>query len=202
MRIFYVITASAFLALASPLAAEQAVHRQLEAHVHGQGSLNIAIDGNKLDMELKAPGADIVGFEHAAESTAQKAAVEQAKVALAEFLNLFKLPGNANCKVDKADVAVRTEEHHHHDDEHADAGKKAADGAKDEDHDEHDGHSGFHARYLLTCAAPANLTALETTYFKAFAGAQALNVSVVTPKGQSQMQLTRDKTILALAGLM
>jgi ABC-type Zn2+ transport system substrate-binding protein/surface adhesin len=102
-------------------------------------------------------------------------------------------------------VEIRKEEHHHHDEEHADAGEKPAGGDKDDDgddHDEHAGHSEFHAQYSLICDAPANLTALETTYFTAFAGAQALNVNVVAAKGQTQMQLTRNQTTLALAGLM
>ena len=204
MRNLSALLASASLALISPLAAEEAALRQLGAHVHGQGSLDIAIEGTKVDMEFEAPGADIVGFEHAAETDGQKAAVEKAKITLGDVLALYKLPAAAGCKLNKADVEIRNEEHHH-DDDHAGADAKAGDGAKKEDHDDRDGHAGhseFHARYSLTCAAPANLTALETTYFKAFAGAQALNVSVVAAKGQTQMQLTRDKPILALAGLM
>lgn len=207
MRFFYAIIALASLALISPLAAEEAGHRELGAHVHGQGSLNIAIEGNKLDMEFEAPGADIVGFEHEASTGDQKALVEKAKVTLGDVLTLFKMPSNAGCKIEKANVEIRKEEHHHHDDEHSGAGAKAGNGAKvedhdDDDHDEHGGHSEFHAQYSLTCTSPANLSAIETTYFKAFAGAQALNVSVVAAKGESQVQLTREKTTLALGGLM
>ena len=212
MQISYATMALASLALISPLAAEEAGHRELGAHVHGQGSLNIAIEGNKLNMEFEAPGADIVGFEHEASTAEQKALVEKAKVTLGEVLTLFQLPGKAGCKIEKASVEIRKDEHHHDEDEHAGGEAKAGSGAKSEDHDEdghgehahdeHGGHSEFHALYALTCAAPANLTALETTYFKAFAGAQALNVNVVAAKGQSQMQLTREKTTLALGGLM
>ncbi len=212
MRFFYAMMAMASLAHIAPLAAEEVGHRELGAHVHGQGSLDIAIEGNKLNMEFEAPGADIVGFEHEASTAEQKALVEKAKATLGEVLTLFKLPSNAGCKIEKANVEIRKEEHHHDEDEHAAGEAKAESGAKKEDHDEdghdehahdeHGGHSEFHAQYALTCAVPANLTALETTYFKAFAGAQALNVNVVAAKGQSQMQLTREKTTLALGGLM
>ena len=41
-------------------------HRQLGAHEHGHGNFNIAIEGKSVSMELEAPGADIVGFEHKA----------------------------------------------------------------------------------------------------------------------------------------
>ena len=35
---------------------------QMDAHVHGHGILNIAVEGQVVEMELEAPGADIVGF--------------------------------------------------------------------------------------------------------------------------------------------
>ena len=212
MRQSLMLLASTALAFTSPLAAEEAAHRQLGAHVHGQGTLNIAIEGGRIDMEFEAPGADIVGFEHAAESADQKTAVDKAKVTLSDALALFKMPKDAGCRLDKADVDVRKEEHHHDGDEHDDdhehdaaapeADAKAKAGGHDDDHDEHGAHSEFHAKYSMTCQSPAHLTGLETTYFKAFAGAQALNVSVVAAKGQSQMQLTREKPTLALGGLM
>src|SRR6185369_1509759 len=54
-------------AVASPaFAAEE--HRELGVHEHGRGTLNIAIEGNKVTMELEAAGVDIVGFEHAAKT--------------------------------------------------------------------------------------------------------------------------------------
>jgi hypothetical protein len=203
MRTVHACLAVVALALTSPATADEAPHRQLGAHVHGQGTLDIAIEGKKVEMELVAPGADIVGFEHEAESPDQKLAVEKAKATLDQVLTLFKLPKDANCGIDKSSVEIRKEEHHHHD---GDADGKAENHDEDEDthdaHGEHGGHSEFHAVYSLTCATPASLTALETTYFNSFAGAQALNVSVVAPKGQSQMQLTREKTLLDLAGLM
>ncbi|QSA19144.1 DUF2796 domain-containing protein, partial [Vibrio furnissii] len=39
--------------------------RQHDAHVHGQVELNIAQDAHDLLIEITAPGADVVGFEHA-----------------------------------------------------------------------------------------------------------------------------------------
>ena len=41
-------------------------HRELGPHVHGHGTLNIAIEDKRVSMELEVPGMDIVGFEHAA----------------------------------------------------------------------------------------------------------------------------------------
>src|SRR5258708_3075099 len=62
--------------------------RELRADQHGRGHLNIAVEGNKVSMELEVPGADIVGFEHAAKTDREKAAVETAKTQLAAPLTL------------------------------------------------------------------------------------------------------------------
>ena len=68
---------TAVFALAGALAATAAVaeeRRELGAHEHGHSTLTIAVEGTRVAMELSAPGADIVGFEHAAETDEQKAA--------------------------------------------------------------------------------------------------------------------------------
>jgi hypothetical protein len=185
------ITTSALASLvilcAVPAVAEE--HRQLGPHVHGQGTLDIAIEGKKIAMELVAPGMDIVGFEHVATTDAQKAAVEKAKAKLTDVLSVFKLPAAANCKVDTANVESRKETHQ--------PGEK-----DDDDKPGEPEHSEFHATYALTCEAPESVTGMETAYFSDFAGGQLLNVNVTSPKGQTQAQMNRAKPTLDLAGLM
>lgn len=171
--------------------AEEAKHRQLGPHVHGQGTLDIAIEGKKIEIELVAPGMDIVGFEHVASNDEQKAAVEKAKGKLTDVLAVFKLPAAAGCKADVAKVESRAEVH--------------KPGEKDDDDDDKPGapqHSEFHATYTITCAAPENVTSMETAYFTDFSGGQLLNVNVTTSKGQTQAQMSRDKPTLDLAGIM
>lgn len=176
---------------AAPGLAAEAPQRHAGAHVHGQGTLNVALDGNALAIELEAPGADIAGFEHAATSDADKAALDAAKAKLSAALSLFKLPGEASCKLDSADVKVEAEDHD--DDEDAAAHDKNV-------HEEHGGHSAFHAAYALTCAKPDKLAKIETSYFAQFPNAQTLNANVVTAAGQTQAKLTREHAILDLAG--
>jgi Protein of unknown function (DUF2796) len=191
MKTFTGLVSAAFI-LASPALAEEATHRQLGPHVHGQGTLDIAIEGKKIEMELVVPGMDIVGFEHMPSTDEQKALVENAKAKLTDVLTVFKLPAAAQCKVATANVESRKEVH--------------KPGEKDDDEEEekkpgHE-HSEFHASYAISCDAPESLTGLETVYFANFAGAQLLNVNVTTSKGQTQAQMTRDKPTLDLAGVM
>lgn len=186
-----VVSALASLAIlaALPALAEQAQHRQLGPHVHGQGTLDIAIEGNKIEMELVAPGMDIVGFEHVATTDEQKAAVEKAKAKLTDVLSVFKLPDVAKCKTETANVESRKETHQ--------PGEK-----DDDDKPGEPEHSEFHATYTITCEAPDSITGLETAYFTDFSGGQLLNVNVTTSKGQTQAQMTREKPTLDLTGVM
>ena len=174
-------------------------HRELGPHLHGHGTLNIAIEDKRVSMELEVPGMDIVGFEHAPSTDDQKAAVEKAKGQLAKPLGVFSLPAAAGCTVAEAKVAIEAE-HHDGDDDGHDAEKK--DAAKDEDHDEHAGHNQFRASYALDCTAPAELTTIAFDYFTLFAGAHDLTVNVVTTKGQSKYEVSRDKPTLDLGGIM
>lgn len=190
LKTFTGLAAAAFI-LVSPALADEVEHRQLGPHVHGQGTLDIAIEGKKISMDLVAPGMDIVGFEHIATTDAQKQAVEKAKAKLTDVLGVFKLPASANCKADAANVESRKETHHP--------------GDKDDDDDDKPGapqHSEFHATYTITCEAPESITGMETVYFTNFAGAQLLNVNVTTSKGQTQAQMTRAKPTLDLTGVM
>ena len=181
-------------ATAIPLAAQ--AHREVGAHEHGRGTLNIAVEGNRVTMELEVPGADIVGFEHAAKTRREKAAVEKAKAHLAAPLALFVLPASAACRVTEAKVEVETGAHGHG----AKATAKGAHAGKTSA--KSDGHSEFHAEYAFECAAPGHLTAIEFGYFRAFDGAQKLTVNVITAKGQSKFEVTRATPSLSLAGMI
>jgi hypothetical protein len=198
------LAALAAVSLASIPGRAEDEHRQLGAHEHGHGTLDIAVEDNRVSMELEAPGMDIVGFEHEATSDEQKAVLEKAKAELAKPLALFKLPEAAGCSVKEARVALEAEhedadhEKHataeeHHDAKHADA---------DHDGDERGGHNAFHVTYALECEKPASLTAITFDYFKAFAGAQNLTVNVVTTKAQNKYEVSRDKPELDLGGMM
>ena len=173
-------------------------HRELGPHVHGHGTLNIAVENKRVSMELEVPGMDIVGFEHAASTDDQKKIVEGATAQLNKPLEVFKLSEAAGCSVADAKVAIEPEHHHDgDDDDHGADHDKAAGG-----HDEHAGHNEFHVTYALDCKEPASLTAITFDYFRMFAGAHDLTVNVVTAKAQNSYEVSRDKPELDLAGVM
>lgn len=188
-------------ALASlPALAEDA--RQLDAHVHGAGALNIAIEGALMAIELEIPGFDLVGFEYEASREEDKAAVRAALVTLSDPLNIMALPEAAGCAVTDAAVDIETEGEGHDDHGHDDHD----DHSGDKDHDAHAegeaSHNEYHAAYLLTCDDVSALTSLELTYFAQFDNAEELEVQVVTDKGAFLMEATPDAPVLDLGEAM
>ncbi|WP_281709282.1 zinc uptake protein ZrgA [Phaeobacter italicus] len=213
------------LLAAAPALAEES--RQLGTHEHGVGLMNMAIDGDVLAIELNVPGADIVGFEHAAKAEADRAAVERALAVLADPANLIALPAAAACRMDEAvahllgDTEAASDEHAAHDDhahddhdhaahdhdshEHDDHGE-AAHADHDEAHhaEHHDtagGHTEFHAAYRWTCTNPTGLTSLAFPYFTAFENARELELQVITRSGAQAFEVMRDTPQVQLDGL-
>lgn len=219
-----------FLALSATISAPALANetRQLDAHEHGVGQLNIAFDGDHIAMELHAPGADIVGFEYAAESAEDRAAVDAAVATLARPLDLFVLPEAAGCSVVQASAELESEEAHEdhdddhghddhdedhaedHDDDHAhddhdeDHGEEHAHEDHDDDHDAHAegaGHTEFHAEYLLTCADPAAVSEITFAYFETFPNALEVEVQVLSADGATAYEVERDAPELDLRGM-
>lgn len=166
--------------------------RQVGAHAHGQGKLGIAFERKTVEMEVEAPGSDIVGFEHAAKTAEQKATVAKARATLAKPLALFKVPDAAGCKVVSAKVKLVGGGAHDHGHGHSHgkaAPKDKADSAP---------HSEFHGEYKLTCAKPELVGTITLDYFTVFPGAQALEVAVVWAKGEERYKATREKPVVTL----
>jgi hypothetical protein len=179
-------------------------HRQLGAHVHGQGKLDIAVEGGKLAMELEVPAADIVGFEHAARTKQQRATVASARAALSKPLALFRMPPAAGCRVVSAKVRHEVEGNdqlHGHGKDHDHGANTTASPPKKGDID-HAGHAEFRTEYSLVCKDPAAIATIAFDYFKTFGGAQALEVNLISAKGQTRYQVTRDKPSITLGGMM
>lgn len=173
--------------------------RQLGAHAHGQGRLNIALEGKTVEMELEAPGADIVGFEHAATTAEQKAAIAKARASLAKPMALFKMTPQAGCKAGDGKVKlIGGEAHQGHGHGHAHGKTSAAKTGTSQSKDPAS-HSEFHVEYRYICGRIDALRSIEFEYFKAFPGAMELEVTIIGPKGQTKQKVGRDKPRLEFA---
>ena len=150
-----------------------------DPHQHGVGQLNVAIQGDHVEIELETPGADIVGFEHPPRTAEQKKAVQDAATILRNGSAIFVFPAAARCKLEKTKVESGLLEDNHETHEEKHHGEKH----KEEIHAE------FHALYHFSCKNPASYTDLQ--YFEAFPHAKALLARTITAKGQRKQRLTR-----------
>ncbi|RON79017.1 zinc-binding protein [Pseudomonas chlororaphis] len=161
-------------------------HGSLGAHEHGVARLNAALDGQILELELESPAMNLVGFEHAASTDADKAKVAAVRAQLEKPLALFSLPPAAGCVVAQQELEspLFGDKPEDHDEDHDDA--KSAGG-----HEHHHEHSEIHAHYQFTCATPGTLKNLDLAgVFKTFPATQKIQVQLISPSGQQGVEAT------------
>ncbi|WP_040261537.1 DUF2796 domain-containing protein [Pseudomonas massiliensis] len=164
-------------------------HGSLGAHEHGTARLDVALDGQTLALDLDSPGMNLVGFEHAPTSDADRAAVARAREKLTAPLELFNLPAAARCSVTRQELLSPL------------FGNAASD--HDHDHDEHDAdahheHSDVDGHFQLHCEQPQALTGLDLArFFTTFPSTHKVLVQAITPNGQVGLDATPDNSKLA-----
>ena len=157
-------------------------HGSLGAHEHGVGRLNAALDGKTLALELQSPAMNLVGFEHAATSDADKAKVAAARALLEQPLALFNLPKAAGCVVENQELESPL---------FADTPDADDDHDKDAKDEHHHDHSEIHAHYQFTCATPDALKTLDlANIFNSFPATQKIQVQLIGPSGQQGVDVT------------
>ncbi|WNF47484.1 DUF2796 domain-containing protein [Pseudomonas sp. SG20056] len=156
---------------------DHAEHGSLDAHEHGAAQLNVVLDGKMLHLQLDSPAMNLVGFEHAAKSAADKAKVAAAHSQLEQPQALFGLNAG-DCNVSKQELESPLFAEHKH---------------KEHDHEKsHDSeHSDIHAHYSLDCQKPEELKQLNLgELFKRFPATEKIQVQLIGPNGQQGLELT------------
>ncbi len=149
-----------------------------EAHVHGIAELLVVLEGEQLDLELRSPASNLVGFEHRASNPEQQARVLNTQDALLNANNLFRF-GSAQCQLTDLDVDVShmLEENGHqqtepYNEDHPDAKHDTSHHDRQKAHD----HSNIEARYHYRCNRPDQLDSLRTSISVVFPGVESLLV--------------------------
>ena len=193
----------------------QAEQASLAAHVHGLATLNVAFDGQQLELQLESPAMNIVGFEYQPSSVADHHAVSEAERQLKDALALFTLTSAAHCSLTSMTLDHDLTAEHEHDDaderqhdsahphsaQHATAHQTQAtnthaENAHTEDELEH-AHSDIQAHYIFNCSAADQLKSIDVTGFiKAFPATETIQVQLVTPTTQHGTELSASNTKL------
>lgn len=170
------------LCLALAMAPFQAL-AQHGPHVHGTAELHIVIEGGSLAVELRSPLENLIGFEHAPATGAQRAAVKAMQAKLAGPAALFRLPAAASCKAGAVRIASPVT------DAPATKPKPAAKPVRDDDHD----HADLSAEFAFECARIDKLDSIQVNLFDAFPGTRTIHAQVAGPRGQSSRTLSPDQ---------
>ncbi|MFZ3154107.1 DUF2796 domain-containing protein [Pseudomonas sp.] len=155
---------------------EHAEHGSLDAHEHGVAQLNVLLDGKVLELQLESPAMNLLGFEHAAKSDADKAKVAAVRSQLQDPLALFGLNAG-DCSMREAELESALFADDEHEEHHA--------------HDKDSEHSEIHAHYQLDCKSPGELKQLNLgELFKRFPATAKIQVQLIGPNGQQGLKLT------------
>lgn len=164
---------------------------QLGSHVHGMAQLDVVQEGSMLLASLKAPAADLVGFEHVAHEEEQINQVYD----LVGRMNLpdtfWNLPEAAGCEAEEIHVEhhlLEDEQDHDHDHDH--------DHNDEQDHDA--AHSDVIVDYYYHCEQPEQLEQIRVNLFNTYPSLLELQVQLITPAGQQGMTLNAGQNILRL----
>jgi Protein of unknown function (DUF2796) len=153
-----------------------------KAHEHGALKLDVVIEGNSLTIALETPLDNLLGFERAPRTDAERKAAADLLARL-RSLNpgapLFALDAAASCALTQAEVRAPVLE------------PGAGPAPKGQ-------HADLDARYDYTCAKPAELRTLDVALFDAYKRAQRIDVQVAGPKGQAKVTLKRPARKIAL----
>jgi hypothetical protein len=143
-----------------------------KAHEHGVAKLDIAYDAGRLAVELDTPLDNLVGFERAPRTDAERKAADAAVAALRDGGALFRIDPAAQCtlrgvQITSAPLKLGA------------GGRQAA-----------DGHADLEAAYEFECkgAVPAFV---EVGLFDGFPRMSRIDVQSATPKGQRKATLKR-----------
>jgi hypothetical protein len=169
------------VAMALILAAPAAVWAQEHAHVHGRVSLNVAVDGRILTVQLEAPLDSLLGFEHRPRTDAQRKAAAALLDRMKTAQNLFRPDSAAQCSLRRTEVE-------------SDALQKPPEPGGKEDE-----HADLDASFEFECHQPERLARMEVGLFDAFSRIQRIEGQIAGANGQTKQTLQRPEKVLRLA---
>jgi Protein of unknown function (DUF2796) len=152
-------------------------------HEHGKVTINAALDGNQLVIELDSPAVNVVGFEHEPRNDDERATVSAAAQFLENGRVLFALPREARCQFEKADI--KTPQWETTEDV---PGQPEPPGQ----------HADYEARFTYRCWSPGNLKWLEPSLLDKLRNVTEARLNIATARSQRSEVATSGHARIAL----
>ncbi len=167
------MTTQTQLACALLLMTGAIAHAAEAAHVHGVARLDVAVESTKLTIQLESPLDNLVGFERAPRTDAERALVNTAVARLKAADAMFKIDPAGQCKLTKVDLASAALKLGTPDPEEVKAG-----------------HADIDGSFEFDCADAAKARFVDVDLFS-FPHLQRLEIQAATPPGQFKQSLKR-----------
>lgn len=166
---------------ASLLVALPLSHAAGNAHQHGVAKLDIAVEATKLTIQLESPLDNLLGFERAPRTDAERKLADAAVAKLRAAASMFKIDPAAQCKLANVELS-----------------SSALKLGKPNPEEEKAGHADIDGSFEFECLDAAKAAYIDVGLFE-FSHLQRLEVQVATPKGQFKRNLKRPAKRIVLA---
>ena len=171
-RLSALIHLPTLLALAWPVAAVAGPHE------HGVARMNLAIDGQQVQVSILVPLESLLGYERAPRDATEKAQAAALLERLKQAQEVIVTPAAAQCRPAQAAQLK--------------APLLEGQGGAQQ-------HGDLDGLYQLVCAQPSELRTLEVSLFEVSRRISRVQVQVAGPKGASQTTLRRNKRQIKLS---
>ncbi len=148
-----------------------------QPHDHGVARLDVVVEAARVVFDLDTPLDNIVGFERAPRTDAERERAKAAMTRLRDAAALFRIDPAAACTVHRVELSAPALE----------AGA-----------DSKDGHAELQGHYEFNCKAGARASFVELGLFDSFAALRRIDLQVVTPRGQLKARLSKPASRVAL----
>jgi hypothetical protein len=158
-----------------------------KSHIHGLAEITMVIENDRLEIEIKSPAMNLVGFEHKARTQKHIAAVNKAELLLSNPKEIFSFTGG-HCKlINKSlDLSHIKKTHHHLEKESTKSIHKQ------------NNHSEVMAHYYYHCEKTSALSAITVTLFDMFPSLQKVYVMWATENQQGAITLSATNKVINL----
>lgn len=158
----------------------------VNTHAHGLSEMNVAIENQRLVIELISPAIDLVGFEHKAKTKKSINKVKKVEKRLSEHNEMFSLSGG-NCQLNSSFIDVSSlinipDDHQHHQ-EHSH--KKNT-------------HSEVIANYDYHCEKVSELSSITVKVFQLSISVKEVQAVWITEMYQGTERLNANNNVINL----
>ncbi len=171
------------------LSALTASAENLTAHQHGQAELQLAMDGQSVELMAMSPAHNLLGFEHEPRTKAELEAVETALAWLTETPLINTLSGSCSIQTSEVHYAYAGNDAHH--EEHGDH-------AHEHHESEETTHTDIEVFQTLNCPDLAPDSQLVTSVSEQFPAIENLYIQWAGPEGQGALRLEQGITEFSL----